>query len=337
MASPKSFVTLGMFIIDEFLYMDENGLPTGRTLEPQGSAAVPLDPMNLGSARIWLPPSKIGMIVDKGSDFPEEIHQKLLQYGHEMWMFRDQPHRGTTRAVNSYRGEHRGFEYKTPRIRLTPNDLKGTALARPKILHFICSPERASSIMAEARQEEGWKPTTVYEPIPDRCVPEELPALKRVLPQISILSPNAEEALSLLSIPHPPTRSSIETAADMFLNFGIGAEKAGWIIIRSGGMGAYLKSRDTPGTWVDAFWTAADSKKVVDVTGAGNAFLGGLAAGLTISEDVFQATLHATVSASFIIEQEGLPSLTRASSGVELWNEDESINRLKILQQRYEK
>ena len=53
----------------------------------------------------------------------------------------------------------------------------------------------------------------------------------------------------------------------MFLNFGIGAEKAGWIIIRSGGMGAYLKSRDAPGTWVDAFWTAADSKKVVDVTG----------------------------------------------------------------------
>ena len=49
MASPKSFVTLGMFIIDEFLYMDENGLPTGRTLEPQGSAAVPFDPMNLGS------------------------------------------------------------------------------------------------------------------------------------------------------------------------------------------------------------------------------------------------------------------------------------------------
>ena len=49
------------------------------------------------------------------------------------------------------------------------------------------------------------------------------------------------------------------------------------------------------------------------------------------------ATLHATVSASFIIEQEGLPSLTGASSGVELWNEDEPINRLKILQQRHEK
>jgi hypothetical protein len=31
------FVTLGMFIIDEFTFMDENGRPTGRSLAPQES------------------------------------------------------------------------------------------------------------------------------------------------------------------------------------------------------------------------------------------------------------------------------------------------------------
>jgi hypothetical protein len=36
-AIPKSFVTLGLFIIDEFAFMDEHGQPTGRVLEPQES------------------------------------------------------------------------------------------------------------------------------------------------------------------------------------------------------------------------------------------------------------------------------------------------------------
>jgi hypothetical protein len=33
----NSFVTLGLFIIDEFTFMDEDGQPTGRYLTPQGS------------------------------------------------------------------------------------------------------------------------------------------------------------------------------------------------------------------------------------------------------------------------------------------------------------
>jgi hypothetical protein len=52
--------------------------------------------------------TEIGMIVDRGNDFPEEIAQSLLNYGEEMWLFRDNPHRRTTRALNSYRGEFRG-------------------------------------------------------------------------------------------------------------------------------------------------------------------------------------------------------------------------------------
>ncbi|KDR83352.1 hypothetical protein GALMADRAFT_219185 [Galerina marginata CBS 339.88] len=339
--APKKFVTLGMFIIDEFSFMDEEGQPTGRTLEPQESQLRPLTTAIGGGgtyaaigARIWLPPSEIGMIVDRGYDFPETIEKRLLEYGKEMWMFREQRHLGTTKALNSYRGEYRGFEYKTPRLRLTPKDLAGNDLEKPKILHFICSPSRASAIMSEV--EEGWKPITVYEPIPDQCVPEELPALKEVLPLISILSPNAEEALSLLSLPLPPTKDIIEKAADKFLDIGVGDQKSGWIVIRSGPKGSYLKSRETNGIWVDAFWTAEDTEKVVDVTGAGNAFLGGFAAGMVLSGDVYQATLYAAVSASFIIEQEGLPSLLRASSLEESWNGDIPLRRLRVLQTRQE-
>lgn len=97
------------------------------------------------------------------------------------------------------------FQYLTPRIRLTPNDLSDTVLANPKMLHFICSPARALTITSEV-EAQGWKPITIYEPIPvcalhadstwnqlslifvkDRCIPEELPSLKKVLHLISIL------------------------------------------------------------------------------------------------------------------------------------------------------
>ncbi len=47
------------------------------------------------------------MVVDRGYDFPEEIREKLLAYGEAMWVFRDQPHRLTTRALNLYYGERR--------------------------------------------------------------------------------------------------------------------------------------------------------------------------------------------------------------------------------------
>jgi hypothetical protein len=101
--------------------------------------------------------------------------------------------------------ERPSFKYITPRIRISPNDLKDTKLARPQTLHFICSPSRAAKIMSEVEEIDGWFPTTIYEPIPvrmgpplrsykiliaptkDRCVPEELPALIKVLPSISIL------------------------------------------------------------------------------------------------------------------------------------------------------
>jgi len=81
-------------------------------------------------------------------------------------------------------------------------------------------------------------------------------------------SPNAEEAFSLLSMHMEPTRWSIEQAAETFLEFGIGNERTGCIIIRCGEMGAYVKSHAKEGKWVDAFWNSReDYKRIVDVTG----------------------------------------------------------------------
>jgi sugar/nucleoside kinase (ribokinase family) len=159
--------------------------------------------------------------------------------------------------------------------------------------------------------------------------------LLKVLPSITILSPNAEEALSLLSLDkQPPTKWRIEQAAETFLEFGIGIDGTGCIVIRCGEMGAYVKSRAREGMWIDAFWNSReDSKKIVDVTGAGNGFLGGLAAGLWLSQgDLYEAAFYATVSASFMIEQIGLPTMSSLDvQGSALWNGDLPERRLQAL------
>lgn len=46
----------------------------------------------------------------------------------------------------------------------------------------------------------------------------------------------------------------------------------------------------------------------------------------------FSAVLHGTVSASFVIEQEGLPAI--AFTPAEVWNEDQPSRRLDALRER---
>jgi hypothetical protein len=58
-------------------------------------------------ARAFLPDYQIAMLVDRGNDFPEQVQNKLDSYGQNMWIFRNQPDRGTTRALNLYHGERR--------------------------------------------------------------------------------------------------------------------------------------------------------------------------------------------------------------------------------------
>lgn len=139
--------------------------------------------------------------------------------------------------------------------------------------------------------------------------------------------------MGFLGIPLPVTKEKIQQAAEIFLE---DVKEA--VIIRSGAMGAYTLRRNNPaGTWIDAFWTANDSSKIMDVTGAGNSFLGGLAAGLVkTGGDLIEAVLYASVSASFTIEQSGLPRITREgiAGETEEWNGDTPLRRLTALQQR---
>ncbi|KZT58747.1 Ribokinase-like protein [Calocera cornea HHB12733] len=317
-----TLVTLGMFIVDEFRFLTEDGEPTGKTQEPEIGGGGTYCTPTLSVER--LPPAQIGMIVDRGNDFSPAFQRTLDSYG-PIFQYRDDPTRRTTRAANIYRGELRGFEYLLPRVRISPKDLVSTRLEAPKMLHFICSPTRALEIIAELRELQ-WDPVLIYEPIPDLCIPEEMPQLVQVIPSLHILSPNADEALTLLSLPLPPTASTITKAATEL--YTASPKPPGAVIIRAGELGAYVYSPQYPGVWVPP--CDREGKPVVDVTGAGNAFLGGLAAGLELAGgDVLEAAVYASVTAGFTIEQDSLPPM-REGLG------EEARRRLEVLRKRVE-
>jgi hypothetical protein len=73
--------------------------------------------------------------------------------------------------------------------------------------------------------------------------------------------------------------------------------------------------------WLPAYFNSEEGKeRVVDPTGGGNTFLGGLAIGLARGKEVLNAAAWGSVAASFAIEQVGMPSLGVGEDGKETWN-----------------
>ena len=84
--------------------------------------------------------------------------------------------------------------------------------------------------------------------------------------------------------------------------------------------------------WIPAYHQ--DSQKVVDPTGGGNTFLGGLSVALARGHGLEDAVAWGNVAASFAIEQVGVPVLHRGEAGRETWNGQDVEERLKEFQRR---
>lgn len=309
-------------------------------------------------ARIFLPASSVGHIVDRGIDFPPAIQASLESYGPEMFYFRERTdgQRLTTRALNIYTGQrtgegHQSFRYLTPKMQLFPFDIAASPLFRPippSYLHIVCSPGRAREIVDQVDEiatngtgsdgfGKGWKPELIWEPFASSCVPEELPNILALAPRMKVLSPNHIEALSLFGITssdNPPVLGLqiLKATCDLARHVSPGSA----VIIRSGATGACVCVKKVDGsfntTFVSPYYGKDQQENVVDDTGGGNAFLGGLCAGLILSNgDVADATLYGMVSASFAIEQKGPPHLSIVDGKYELWNGDSPNERLMDL------
>lgn len=90
--------------------------------------------------------------------------------------------------------------------------------------------------------------------------------------------------------------------------------------------------------WIPAYYQDADhseddarksGNKVVDPTGGGNGFLGGLAIALARGKTLEEAAAWGSIAASFAIEQVGVPALGQNEGGEETWNGELVGERLK--------
>lgn len=165
----------------------------------------------------------------------------------------------------------------------------------------------------------------------------------QALNYIQVLSPNYAELSGFYGFqPSQDGEVNRETLGsmcdDIILN-GFSAKEQGVVVVRAGKHGCYVASGRLR-RWYPAYHRspqgphAAPNPKVVDPTGGGNAFLGGLAIGLvrskadSIAERLEGAAAHGSVAASFAIEQVGMPILSR-SDGTEFWNSESVAQRLR--------
>lgn len=381
----------------------------------------------------------VGWVVDKGSDFPEPMGN-LVDSWKTAVVMRSDPERLTTRGWNGYdAAERRAFRYMTPKKRLTAEDLPPSMLTA-RAFHILSSASRCRDLVEDikSRRRKAIKalgpdasatagilarPYFIWEPVPDRCTPDELLDCTNTLPVVDVCSPNHTELASYMGDPHagmdPETgklsKAAVERACEQLLSamplqsyaLVVRAAEHGCYVAKNGGR-RYLRSdknaaapkkeaapqkkaapkqdlhgglrpdidmealfaglmQDEEGSiardeieidagvevWIPAVSgeaaEAADgdtgsentpSKKlqVVDPTGGGNAFLGGLTVAIARGKSLDEAAAWGNVAASFAIEQVGVPVLGQNADGQETWNgvrvEDRYAAYETILRQR---
>lgn len=193
-------------------------------------------------------------------------------------------------------------------------------------LHFL---RHAAGIQA--------RPVIAWEPMPLFCGYEQLPALYEAAKHVTILSPNHIELAKFHGETNESTLTSeyLEHLAAKMVQSGISHDGKGLLVIRAGERGCLIAGRDIQQghEWYPAYHGASNTgsvNAVVDATGAGNAFLGAFAVELGRSGDRFEAVVRASVAASFVVEQLGLPVLGLDGDGNEIWNGQKCDERLEI-------
>lgn len=240
------------------------------------------------------------------------------------------------------------FRYTTPKLRLDHHALVNTPLLWSKSFHLICSPLRCidlvENILALRNQlsEKGslGRPLFIWEPVPDLCTTEEYANCVKALTYVDVVSPNHGELGGFFGRDtngkdHVDFRL-IEQLCSQWLESGIGTDDNGGVVVRCGKDGCLVTSKGLR-KWLPAYHRSAE--KVVDPTGGGNGFLGGLAVGLVQSgakpgiQNLEEAAIWGSISASFAIEQVGMPVLSHRQQG-ETWNGARVEDRLVEFKQR---
>jgi sugar/nucleoside kinase (ribokinase family) len=156
---------------------------------------------------------------------------------------------------------------------------------------------------------------------------------------VDVVSPNDDE-LAGFFLDANRSEQNLEEQAKILVTSGVGVRGDGAVVVRAGKRGCYVASRESQ-WWLPAYYSPGDSSEnhpaVIDPTGGGNAFMGGLGIGLVRNHgNLLLAAAWGIVAASFAIEQIGIPELNNNNSdiGEETWNGVKVMDRIESYKAR---
>ncbi|KAJ6262010.1 hypothetical protein Dda_2812 [Drechslerella dactyloides] len=334
METPKiSFATFGMVILDDIYFNDCE--------EPIQDAVGGSGTYSTIGARLFCSgpgpqPTAVGWVMRIGVGFPAETLDKLKSWGTTMHLIHEAasgPSRGHLHYEDTTLGP-KTFRYISPPLWSLPEHFANTPCLSSAAFHFLAPPAhvfRDVPKLLALRREAGIaeRPLVIWEPHPPSCTPRFFHAYRKAVASlVDVFSPNHMELAALLGVEVPSPdgvfdKETYENMAKRFIEKGIGEGGSGWLVLRAGEHGymVYGRKMDSP-TWLPPYHEKG-STRVVDATGAGNAYLGGFTLGLVETGDVIEAAAYGAVAASFVIEQMGVPELTVEGDG-ERWNGDDT-------------
>jgi ribokinase len=180
---------------------------------------------------------------------------------------------------------------------LSPDDMNAAASALTSAAVFMAQLELPIATVQRGLQlaRAAGVPTILNPaPAPKEPLPDGLLALA------DFLSPNETEAALLVGLPADSLASGdpskAEKTADLLLNQG-----AGPVSLTLGSRGSLLRTSDRQSIWISPHGAG----KVIDTTGAGDAFCGAFAAALARGETAKAAAHFASVAAGISVTRTG--------------------------------
>lgn len=288
------FVTFSL-IIDDIVF------PDGQTAMGMLGGGGPQTAFGL---KLWA--SEVGLVAGVGGDLPAAARRWLAQMAIDTAGLRFDPRWPTPRAWQVL--EEDGRRTQVWRI---PGPAIGAQLGRrwdvlpqsyrtARGYHLGIHPEEPDFEFISALRQAG----AVVSIEPFRAAQRPLTGreVEALVSAGQIFSPNLAEARSLVGDGSPP-----ELARRLA---GAGAQV---VTLREGADGALVYRADTGEMWqIPPLQT-----RIIDPTGAGNAFCGGFLAGWVQTGSLATAGVYGSVVASFLVEQVGLPPTSAPAAEVE--------------------
>lgn len=266
--------------------------------------------------RLWS--DSVALVAAIGSDLPQAVKADLKALGISLDGLYDLG-LPTPRAWQLMEEDGR----RTEIWRISPDAIKASLdcpwtripaiLQQAKAYHMCLEPLKpAFTFLKDAHLDGCMVSAETSELATRRITHSELEAF---LTQLDVFSPNITEAESLLG-PNTPQQLIAQ-----LIDAG-----ASCVALRMGEKGSMVADALTR----QLVYVPAVPTTVIDPIGAGNAFCGGFLVGWRETGDLTTAGLYGAVSASFLVEQIGLPSYSQSIREEAKWRLEQHRSRLEI-------